>query len=421
MPSPKKTAIAKPRGKASKTVKLPKTTEETPKVESPLKELEAKRERKNVLMQGNEAVAFGALDAGCNFFAGYPITPSTEIAEILALELPKRGGTFVQMEDEIASICAITGASLAGAKALTATSGPGFSLMQEGIGFAKITETPCVVVNVQRMGPSTGMPTSPAQGDIMQAKWGSHGDSPAIVLYPDSVKESYELTIRAINLSEKYRTCVILLLDEVLGHMRESVMLPDMANVRVISRIKPTVPPHWYKHYDENQKYLSPLASYGEGYRFHVTGLTHDALGFPTNKATEAAEMMERLRKKISYNIRDLVQIESHQMEDATIALFAAGITARSAKAAVAIARSEGVKVGLLRPLTIWPFPDDAVRKMLQNVETVIVPELNQGQLINEIKRLTKNKSDSNVIGLQRVNGKLITPNDILRKIKEVM
>jgi len=421
MPSPKKAPLAKPRGKVSKTAKAPVIKDETAKVESPLKELEAKRERKNVLMQGNEAVAYGALDAGCNFFAGYPITPSTEIAEILALELPKRGGTFVQMEDEIASICAITGASLAGAKSLTATSGPGFSLMQEGIGFAKITETPCVVVNVQRMGPSTGMPTSPAQGDIMQARWGSHGDGPAIVLYPDSVKESYELTIRAVNLSEKYRTCVILLLDEVLGHMRESVMLPDMANVRVISRIKPTVPPHWYKHYDENQKYLSPLASYGEGYRFHVTGLTHDSLGFPTNKATEAAEMMERLRKKISYNIRDLVQIESHQMEDATIALFAAGITARSAKAAVAIARSEGVKVGLLRPLTIWPFPDDAVRKMLQNVETVIVPELNQGQLIGEIKRLTKNKSDSNVIGLQRVNGKLITPNDILRKIKEVM
>jgi 2-oxoglutarate ferredoxin oxidoreductase subunit alpha len=389
--------------------------------DSSLKELEQKRERKNVLMQGNEAVAYGALDAGCNFFAGYPITPSTEIAEILALELPKRGGTFVQMEDEIASICAITGASLAGAKALTATSGPGFSLMQEGIGFAKITETPCVVVNVQRMGPSTGMPTSPAQGDIMQAKWGSHGDSPAIVLYPDSVKESYELTIRAVNLSEKYRTCVVLLLDEVLGHMRESVVLPDMANVRVISRIKPTVPPHWYKHYDENQKYLSPLASYGEGYRFHVTGLTHDALGFPTNKASEAADMMERLRKKISYNIRDLVQIESHQMEDAKIAIFAAGITARSAKAAVAIARSEGVKVGLLRPLTIWPFPDDAVRKMLRNVETVIVPEMNQGQLIHEIQRLTKDKSESNLIALQRVNGKLISPNDILRKIKEVM
>lgn len=403
--------------KAKTPKKEPK--KETVKQESKIKELQSTRERKTVIMQGNEAVAYGALDAGVNFFAGYPITPSTEVAEILAAELPKRGGVFVQMEDEIASICAITGASLAGAKSLTATSGPGFSLMQEGIGFAKITETPCVVLNVQRLGPSTGMPTSPAQGDIMQARWGSHGDSPAIVLYPDSVKEAYELTIRAVNLSEKYRTCVILLMDEVIGHMRESVRLPDMANVRVINRIKPTVPPHWYKHYDENQKYLSPLASYGEGYRFHVTGLTHDAHGFPTNKSSEAGEMMDRLRKKISYNIRDLVQIESHQMDDAKIAIFTAGITARAAKAAIAMARYEGIKVGLLRPLTIWPFPDDAVRKMLRDVETVIVPELNQGQLIHEIRRLTKDKSDGDVITIQRVNGQLITPNDILRKIKE--
>ncbi len=390
------------------------------KPESKLEEIQAKRERKTVVMQGNEAVAYGALDAGVNFFAGYPITPSTEIAEILAAELPKRNGVFIQMEDELASICAIIGASLAGAKALTATSGPGFSLMQEGIGFAKITETPCVVVDVQRVGPSTGMPTSPAQGDIMQSKWGSHGDSPAIVLYPDSVKESYELTIRAVNLSEKYRTCVILLLDEVIAHMREAVCLPDLANVRIINRIKPTVPPHWYKHYDENQKYLSPLASFGEGYRFHVTGLTHDSHGFPTNKPSEAAEMMERLRKKISYNIRDLVQIESYQMEDAKIAIFAAGITSRAAKAAIASARAEGVKVGLLRPLTIWPFPDDAVRKMLRNVETVIVPELNQGQLIHEVQRLTKEKSDGSLIPINKVSSELITPNDILNKIKEV-
>ncbi|NLM91295.1 MAG: 2-oxoacid:acceptor oxidoreductase subunit alpha [Candidatus Cloacimonetes bacterium] len=390
------------------------------KPESKLEEIQAKRERKTVLMQGNEAVAYGALDAGVNFFAGYPITPSTEIAEILAAELPKRNGVFIQMEDELASICAIIGASLAGAKSLTATSGPGFSLMQEGIGFAKITETPCVVVDVQRVGPSTGMPTSPAQGDIMQSKWGSHGDSPAIVLYPDSVKESYELTIRAVNLSEKYRTCVILLLDEVIAHMREAVCLPDLANVRIINRIKPTVPPHWYKHYDENQKYLSPLASFGEGYRFHVTGLTHDSHGFPTNKPSEAAEMMERLRKKISYNIRDLVQIESYQMEDAKIAIFAAGITSRAAKAAIASARAEGVKVGLLRPLTIWPFPDDAVRKMLRNVETVIVPELNQGQLIHEVQRLTKEKSDGGLIPINKVSSELITPNDILNKIKEV-
>lgn len=416
---PKKTTSTSPKAKTPKPETGKKKS--VKKAESKINELQSSFERKTVIMQGNEAVAYGALDAGVNFFAGYPITPSTEVAEILAAELPKRGGTFVQMEDEIASICAIIGASLAGAKSLTATSGPGFSLMQEGIGFAKITETPCVVVNVQRMGPSTGMPTCPAQGDIMQARWGSHGDSPAIVLYPDSVKESYELTIRAVNLAEKYRTCVILLMDEVIGHMRESVRLPDMANVRVISRIKPTVPPHWYKHYDENQKYLSPLASYGEGYRFHVTGLTHDAHGFPTNKSSEAGEMMDRLRKKVTYNIRDLVQIESHEMDDAKIAIFAAGITARAAKAAIAMARHEGIKVGLLRPLTIWPFPDDAVRKMLRNVETVIVPELNQGQLINEIRRLTKDKSDSDVLTIQKVNGQLITPNDILRKIKEVI
>lgn len=409
--STKKTVAEKPAKAVSKKTQP----------ESKIAELQHDRERKTVTMQGNEAVSYGALDAGVDFFAGYPITPSTEIAEILAEELPKRGGVFIQMEDEIASICAITGASLAGAKSLTATSGPGFSLMQEGIGYAKITETPCVVVNVQRLGPSTGMPTSPAQGDIMQSRWGSHGDSPAIVLYPDSVKECYELSIRAVNLSEKYRTCVVLLLDEVLGHMRESVTLPDMGNVRVIKRIKPTVPPHWYKHYDENQKYLSPLASFGEGYRFHVTGLTHDQHGFPTNKNSEAGDMMSRLRKKISYNIRDLVQIESYMMDDADIAIFAAGIVARSAKAAIAMARYEGIKVGLLRPLTIWPFPDVAVRKMLLNVSTVIVPELNQGQLVNEIRRLTKDKNESDIVRLQKVNGELISPAEILQKIKEVI
>ncbi len=376
--------------------------------------------RKTILMQGNEAVALGALDAGVNFFAGYPITPSTEIAEILSEELPKRGGYFIQMEDEIASICAIIGASLTGAKSLTATSGPGFSLMQEGIGFAKITETPCVVVNVQRVGPSTGMPTSPSQGDIMQSKWGSHGDSPAIVLYPDSVRECYELSIRAVNLAEKYRTCVILLLDEVIGHMREAVTLPDISKIRIINRIKPTVPPNWYKHYDDNQKYLSPLASYGEGYRFHVTGLTHDSLGFPTNKANEAEEMSTRLRKKIQLNIRDLVQIEGQNMEDAKIAIFAAGIMSRAAKSAVKQARAEGIKVGVLRPLTIWPFPDDAVRKMLRNVDTVIVPELNEGQLIHELQRLVKDRADGKLIPISKVDGTLITPQDILNTIREV-
>jgi 2-oxoglutarate/2-oxoacid ferredoxin oxidoreductase subunit alpha len=377
--------------------------------------------RRTILMQGNQAVAQGALDAGVNFFAGYPITPSTEVAEILARELPKRKGVFIQMEDEIASVAAIIGASLAGAKSMTATSGPGFSLMQEGIGYAKITETPCLIVNVMRAGPSTGLPTSPAQGDIMQSRWGTHGDAPAIVLYPDSVRESYELTIRAINLSEKYRSCVILLLDEVLGHMREAVTLPDLSKIRVINRIKPTVPPEWYKHYDENQKYLSPLASYGEGYRFHVTGLSHDSQGFPTQKPFEVEAMMNRLKKKVTHNIRDLVQIESFQMEEAKIAIFTAGITARAAKAAVMQARAEGIKVGLLRPLTIWPFPDEAVRMMLKNVDTVIVPELNQGQFIHEIERLAKDKEDSDIIPLQKYDGELITPGMILQMIKEVM
>lgn len=379
-----------------------------------------KRVSKAIVMQGNEAVAKGALAAGCDFFAGYPITPSTEIAEILSNELPKIGGTFIQMEDEIASACAIIGASLAGAKALTATSGPGFSLMQEAIGFAKITETPTVIVNVQRMGPSTGMPTSPGQGEIMQSRWGSHGDSPAIVLYPDSVKEAFQLTIRAFNLAEKYRTLVVLLLDEVLGHMREAVVLPDLSTVRVINRIKPTVPPQWYKHYDENQKYLSPIASYGDGYRFHVTGLTHDAHGFPTNKPNEAASMAERLKKKIVHNIRDLVQIETVEMKDAKVALFAVGIMGRASKEAVKMARAEGMKVGLLRPLTIWPFPDDAVKKMLKDVDAVVVPELNQGQLFHELERLVRGRDDGRLVRINRNDGTVITPAEILKKIKEV-
>lgn len=387
----------------------------------------AKKTKKNsVLMQGNQAIAIGALHAGCDFFAGYPITPSTEIAEILSAELPKENKTFIQMEDEIASISAIIGASLAGAKAMTATSGPGFSLMQEGIGFAKMTETPCVVVNVMRGGPSTGLPTSPSQSDIMQARWGNHGDAPAIVLYPNSVLESYELAIRAFNLAEKYRTCVVLLSDEVLGHMREDVELPDLDKVKIINRIKPNVPPEWYKHYEDKPKYISPVASFGEGYRFHVTGLAHDAHGFPTNRADEVEIMMDRLRDKVKHHINDIIQIESFMMEDATTAIFAAGITSRAAKAAVKILRKSGKRVGLLRPLTIWPFPDEAVRKHLANKRTVIVPEMNQGQLSLEIKRAMggvwnyENKKTKRIIEIQRSDGELITPEQIVNAVREV-
>ena len=378
-----------------------------------------KQTKKNVvLMQGNEAIARGALAAGVNFFAGYPITPSTEVAEILSVELPKIGGTFIQMEDEIASIAAIIGGSLAGAKSMTATSGPGFSLMQEGIGFAKITETPCVVVNVMRGGPSTGLPTKPSQADIMQARWGNHGDAPAIVLYPNSVLESYELSIRAVNLAEKYRTCVILLSDEVLGHMRETVEIPEIDNDKIIERIKPTIPPEWYKHYPETAKYRSPMASFGDGYRYHVTGLTHDAKGFPTNRADEAEIQNARLKKKITYHLDDLIQVEDYEMDDARIAVFAAGITSRAAKEAVRSARRKSRKVGMLRPLTIWPFPDEVIRERFKNVKAVVVPELNEGQMLGELKRVLGNKIK--YYPIQKTSGELITPDEISAAIKEV-
>ena len=375
---------------------------------------------KPVLMQGNIAVALGALDAGMRFYAGYPITPSTEIAEILSEELPKCGGKFIQMEDEISSMACILGASIAGMKAMTATSGPGFSLIQENLGYGMIAEIPCVIVDVQRGGPSTGLPTRPAQGDIMQARWGTHGDHPVIALYPNSVLECYELTIRAFNLTEKYRTPVIILLDEVLAHMRESVMLPQKDKLKIIRRIKPNVPPEWYKHYKYNPKYISPLANFGEGYRFHITGLTHDENGFPTQVPWEVEAMMNRLLKKITDNLDDIIQIEPFKMEDAEIAIFAAGVVARSAKEAVIIARKQGIKLGLVRPLTIWPFPDVDVEMMLQNTKAVIIAEMNQGQLINEIKRVTKYGHHSKFIKLQKFNGLIITPDEILAKIAEV-
>ena len=376
---------------------------------------------KPVLMQGNEAVARGAVDAGINFFAGYPITPSTEITEFMSRESPRRGGVFLQMEDEIASISAIIGASLAGSKSMTATSGPGISLMAEGIGYAKMIEQPCVVVNVMRGGPSTGLPTQPSQADIQQARWCNHGDAPAIALYPHSVLECYELTIRAVNLAEKYRTCVMVLSDAMLGHMREPVLLPDLEKVKIIERIKPTIPPEWYKHYPDNPKYRAPLASFGDGYRFHVTGLAHDDHGFPTTRPDEVSAMMNRLKNKISQNIDDLVQIEVFGDESARVAIFAAGITARAAKAAIEIAHDHGKKLLLVRPLTIWPFPDEAVRTYLSDKKLILIPELNQGQLSIEIKRiLGKSKKTRKITELHKVTGELITPEEILTALKEV-
>ena len=374
--------------------------------------------KQELLLQGNEAIVEGALKAGCRFFAGYPITPATEISEALSVKLPKVDGTFIQMEDEIASLGAVIGASLAGVKSMTATSGPGFSLMQENLGFAVIAEVPCVIVNAMRGGPSTGLPTSPAQGDVMQARWGTHGDHPIIALCPSTVRECYEVTIKAFNFSEKYRNPVIILVDEVVAHMREKINLDEMVDIEIFNRVKPTVPPEWYIPYEDTPKGIPAMANFGEGYRYHVTGLTHDVRGFPTSRPDEIDPFIRRLFRKISQNYGDISIGEFYMTDDADISIIAYGCVARSAKRAVMDSREKGLKVGLLKLTTLWPFMRDAVEKVLQRSKIVIVPEMNMGQISREVKRV--NRGDSKIFTINRVDGKIITPQDILTRIKEV-
>ena len=371
-----------------------------------------------VLMSGNEACVEGALLAGINFFAGYPITPSTEIAEGLARRLPRVGGKFIQMEDEIASMAAVAGAALAGAKAMTATSGPGFSLKQENIGFAAATEIPCVVVNVQRFGPSTGLPTSPSQADIMQARWGTHGDHPAIALMPASVQESLSLTITAFNLAEEFRTPVILLMDEIIGHMREGIVIPQKGEYVIKNRTKPTVPPEDYLPYAAGPNEVPPMANFGDGYRFHVTGLIHDETGFPRGRGSDGDYLVRRLINKVMSRLEEILMVEEIGMEDAELAVVACGPVARSAKKAIAMARELGIKAGLVRPITIWPFPEDAIKVAAKKVDAIIVPELNLGQMALEVERNAC--GDAPVYRLNRVDAELITPDEILAKIQEV-
>ncbi len=365
------------------------------------------------LLSGNEAVSLGALAAGARFFAGYPITPSTEIAEMMSQELPKVGGTFIQMEDEIASLGAVIGASLAGAKAFTATSGPGFSLMQEHVGFAAIAEVPCVIVDVMRGGPSTGLPTKTSQADIMQAKYGSHGDYPSLVLMPNSVLECYRFAILSFNLSEKFRMPVILLSDEVIGHMREKVVLPAPGEIEVQNRLAPTVPPDWYQHYPNTSTGISPMASFGEGYRFHVTGLTHDTSGFPTERSDEIEQMQEKLKNKEIRNPKDMTMVERYMMDDADVCLFCVGSVSRPARQAVRLLRRHNVKAGLLRPQIVWPFPKAAVEEMLEQVHTVLVPEMNVGQLRQSVERFSK-EPGTVVRGLNILNSRMITTAQIV-------
>ena len=377
-----------------------------------------KRVLKEALLQGNEAIVEGALRAGCRFFAGYPITPATEISEILSVKLPQVDGTFIQMEDEIASLGAVIGASLTGVKAMTATSGPGFSLMQENLGFAIIAEVPCVIVNVMRGGPSTGLPTYPAQGDVMQARWGTHGDHPIIVLSASTVRECYDVTIKAFNLSEKFRTPVILLLDEVVGHMREKMVLDDQEEIEILNRVKPTVPPEWYIPYEDTPMGVPAMANFGEGYRYHVTGLTHDIRGFPTSRPDEIGPFIARLHRKISQHFSEIQIAEFYQTEDAEITVIAYGCVARSAKRAVRDAREKGMKVGLLKLTTIWPFMRSSVEKVLQTSKILIVPEMNMGQISREVKRV--NRGVAKVITLSKVDGTIITPPEILNRMMEV-
>lgn len=370
---------------------------------------------KAVLLQGNEAIAEGALAAGCRFFAGYPITPASEISEYMARRLPAIDGTYISMEDEIASMGAIIGASLAGVKSMTATSGPGFSLMQENIGYACMTEVPCVIIDVMRAGPSTGLPTHVSQADVMQARWGTHGDHPIIVLAVSSVRDCFDLTIVAFNLSEKYRVPVIILSDEVVAHTRETIVLPSPGEVEIVDRLRPTVPPEWYVPYEDIGTGVPAMAAFGDGYRHHVTGLSHDERGFPTQRSDEVNVLMARLFRKITQGFHDIQRVSTYQMDDAEIAVIAYGSVARSAKRAVDDARKHGVKAGLMQLITLFPFPRRHVETVLKKCRAVLVPEMNIGQISREVKRV--NNTPCRVMKINRVDGHLIAPEEITDRL----
>lgn len=375
---------------------------------------------KVLLLQGNQAVVEGAIAAGVKFFAGYPITPSTEVAESLAEKLPKNGGKFIQMEDEIASMSAVIGASLTGKKVMTATSGPGFSLKQELIGYACAAEIPLVIVNVQRVGPSTGQPTSPSQGDVMQARWGTHGDHWLIALTPASVPECFELTLRAYALSEKYRVPVILLMDEVIGHMREKIELPDdYSDFPQAERKQPDCAPEDFKAYATDESLVPAMPAFGSGYRWHVTGLVHDETGFPKGTPAATLAAANRQRAKLENNLDDIVQVENYRMEDADFAVVAFGGAARTAYETVDMARAEGLKVGLVRPVTIWPFAEAQMKELAGRVKGILVHELNCGQYVHEVERAVNGKVPVSLYA--KYDNEPATPAQLLEEVKKAM
>lgn len=372
------------------------------------------------LLQGNEACAEAALAAGCRFFAGYPISPSSEIAELLSVRLPQMGGRFIQMEDEIAAMGAILGAAMTGVKVLTATSGPGYSLKQENIGYAAMAEIPCVIVNIMRGGPSTGLPTQPAQADVMQARWGTHGDHPAVALTPASVREVYDETVRAFNIAERFRVPVTLLIDEIIAHMRERVVVPDPSELTLWERPRPSGPPEQYLPFGDTPSGVPPMADFGSGYRYHVTGLYHDARGLPEDHPEVVDALQRRLMRKVELGLPEIQKYEqvSLALDDATLGIIAYGSSARSAKAAIRLARARGIPVGLLRPVTLWPFPEGPVADLAKQVRHLIVVEMNLGQIALEVERVTRGLCP--VHRVNRVTGEPIPPEQILEKIVEL-
>jgi len=361
---------------------------------------------------GNEAAAEGALAAGCRFYGGYPITPSSEMMERMAARLGELGGVFVQMEDEIASISAVIGAAWAGAKAMTATSGPGFSLMQEALGYAAFTETPCVIFDVQRAGPCTGQATKVGSGDIMQAKWGSHGDYQVIALSPWSAQEMYDFTVRAFNLSERIRVPVVMLSDEAVAHLRETIKTPGQVEVWDRKKQKGGAP-----FGTEEDDGVPPMPAFGEGERLAVTGSTHDPYGFRKTDDPEAqARLVARINEKVLRRKHEIIETESCFMEDAETAVIAYGFTARTSLYAVKRLRKEGAKVGFLRLKTIWPFPDEAVREAAKGLKRVLVPEMNRGQVAGEVQKYCQ----CDVVPLGQTNGEVIPPEKILDRLRRI-
>lgn len=367
-----------------------------------------------LFLQGNEACVEGAIISGLYFYGGYPITPSSEIAEILSRRLPQDGKVFIQMEDEIASIASCIGASIGGVKSMTATSGPGFSLMQENIGYAIMTEIPTVIINVQRLGPSTGAASSPAQGDVMQARWGTHGDHPILVLAPGSVKECFEMTVLAFNFSEMLRTPVILLSDEVIGHMREKIMIPPKEYVDIRNRPLPTERPSTYSPYNDEYD-VPPFAPPGNGYRYHTTGLLHDKDGFPTSNPNEITRWYDRVFRKFDKSLKDMFLYNTYMIDDADVLVISFGISSRTAKHAVIEARSKGIKAGFLQMITIWPVDEDIIRSFTQGKKKIVIPEMNRGQLAIEIERITKGQVP--ITKVNRTDGHMIDPQEILEAI----